>query len=112
MFTSLSDRLTAIADWLAEHESTAGRGIGLFGASTGAAAALRTAAGRPLSVQAVVSRGGRPDLAGDALSLVHQPTLLIVGEYERQFRSQPLMRTMSRTGLPSASSVVIPAISR
>jgi putative phosphoribosyl transferase len=76
----LSDRLTAIADWLFEHETTSGRGIGLFGASTGAAAALLTAAARPVWVQAVVSRGGRPDLAGDVLRLVHRPTLLIVGE--------------------------------
>jgi pimeloyl-ACP methyl ester carboxylesterase len=51
----------------------------LFGASTGAAAALVAAAERPQVVQAVVSRGGRPDLAGEALARVHQPTLLIVG---------------------------------
>jgi putative phosphoribosyl transferase len=78
--TLLADRLTAIADWLLEHETTSGRGLGLFGASTGAAAALVTAAARPVWVQAVVSRGGRPDLAGDALRLMHRPTLLIVGE--------------------------------
>jgi pimeloyl-ACP methyl ester carboxylesterase len=53
--------------------------VGLFGASTGAAAALVAAAWRPLDVQAVVSRGGRPDLAGDALGRVRAPTLLIVG---------------------------------
>jgi pimeloyl-ACP methyl ester carboxylesterase len=53
--------------------------VGLFGASTGAAAALVTAAARPDTVAAVVSRGGRPDLAGPALSEVPQPTLLIVG---------------------------------
>jgi pimeloyl-ACP methyl ester carboxylesterase len=53
--------------------------MGLFGASTGAAAALVAAARRPLDVQAVVSRGGRPDLAGDALARVRAPTLLIVG---------------------------------
>ncbi len=55
-------------------------GCGLFGASTGAAAALLAAARRPLSVSAVVTRGGRPDLAGDALRRVSAPTLLIVGE--------------------------------
>jgi putative phosphoribosyl transferase len=76
----LADRLTTITNWLFEHETTSGRGIGLFGASTGAAAALRTAAARPVWVQAVVSRGGRPDLAGDRLHLMHRPTLLIVGE--------------------------------
>ena len=78
--TLLADRLTAITDWLFEHETTSGRGIGLFGASTGAAAALLTAAARPAWVQAVVSRGGRPDLAGDELRLMYRPTLLIVGE--------------------------------
>ncbi len=56
--------------------------IGLFGASTGAAAALIAAAHEPESVSAVVSRGGRPDLAGDALPLVRAPTLLIVGELD------------------------------
>jgi pimeloyl-ACP methyl ester carboxylesterase len=78
----LADRLTAITDWLVDHDTTTGRGIGLFGASTGAAAALITAAARPVEVQAVVSRGGRPDLAGEAVRLVHQPTLLIVGELD------------------------------
>jgi dienelactone hydrolase len=78
----LADRLTAITDWLVEHDTTTGRGIGLFGASTGAAAALITAAARPVAVQAVVSRGGRPDLAGDTVRLVHQPTLFIVGELD------------------------------
>jgi pimeloyl-ACP methyl ester carboxylesterase len=61
------------------HDVTAGLGVGLFGASTGAAAALVTAAARPVTVEAVVSRGGRPDLAGEFLRLVCQPTLLIVG---------------------------------
>jgi putative phosphoribosyl transferase len=76
----LAGRLTALCDWLVEHDITAGLGIGLFGASTGAAAALMTAAVRPAAVAAVVSRGGRPDLAGAALRAVHQPTLLIVGQ--------------------------------
>jgi dienelactone hydrolase len=75
----LAARVTAATDWVAGHEPTAGLGIGLFGASTGAAAALVAAANRPDSVQAVVSRGGRPDLAGDLLGSVRQPTLLIVG---------------------------------
>ena len=76
----LAGRLTALCDWLVEHDITAGLGIGLFGASTGAAAALVAASARPAAVAAVVSRGGRPDLAGPALRAVHQPTLLIVGE--------------------------------
>lgn len=76
----LGERLTAITDWLTEQDSTAGLPIGLYGASTGAAAALIAAAARPQAVEAVVSRGGRPDLAEEVLPLVHQPTLLIVGE--------------------------------
>jgi putative phosphoribosyl transferase len=76
----LAERLIGLTDWAAHSESTAGLGVGLFGASTGAAAALIAAAGRPATVQAVVSRGGRPDLAGAHLREVRQPTLLIVGE--------------------------------
>lgn len=75
----LSRRLVAATDWLATEADTAGLGIGYFGASTGAAAALVAAAQRPTSLQAIVSRGGRPDLAGDALPRVEAPTLLIVG---------------------------------
>jgi putative phosphoribosyl transferase len=75
----LAGRLTALCDWLGRHDVTAGLRIGLFGASTGAAAALVAAAVRPDSVSAIVSRGGRPDLARPALGSVHQPTLLIVG---------------------------------
>jgi putative phosphoribosyl transferase len=76
----LADRLTALCDWLVDHDVTARLRIGLFGASTGAAAALMTAAARPDAISAIVSRGGRPDLAGPALGSVHQPTLLIAGE--------------------------------
>jgi len=75
----LAERVISLVDCVADHELTAGLGIGLFGASTGAAAALVAAAARPASTAAVVSRGGRPDLAGDALRSVRQPTLLIVG---------------------------------
>jgi dienelactone hydrolase len=78
----LAHRLAAIVDWLADQPDTAGRPVGLFGASTGAAAALVTAADRPALVRAVVSRGGRPDLAGDALARVRAPTLLIVGGHD------------------------------
>jgi dienelactone hydrolase len=76
----LADRLVAVADWLARTAETSDLPLGLFGASTGAAAALVAAARRPTAVRAVVSRGGRPDLAGAALSRVHAPILLIVGE--------------------------------
>jgi putative phosphoribosyl transferase len=76
----LARRVAALTDWLVEQEQTADLGVGLFGASTGAAAALVAATARPASVEAVVSRGGRPDLAGGLLRLVRQPVLLIVGE--------------------------------
>jgi putative phosphoribosyl transferase len=76
--TLLAGRLTAAIDWLREGEATR-LPIGLFGASTGAAAALVAAAARRDDVAAVVSRGGRPDLAGPALLQVRAPTLLIVG---------------------------------
>src|SRR5439155_3229769 len=76
----LAGRLAGIIDWLRGHPQTAGRPVGLFGASTGAAAALVAAAARPGPVRAVVSRGGRPDLADDALARVRVPTLLIVGQ--------------------------------
>jgi len=75
----LTDRVVAIADWLAEQLQATGHTLGLFGASTGAAAALRAAARRPSLVRAVVSRGGRPDLAGADAGKVLAPTLLIVG---------------------------------
>ena len=79
----LARRVAALTDWLVEQEQTADLGVGLFGASTGAAAALVAATARPASVEAVVSRGGRPDLAGGLLRLVRQPVLLIVGERDR-----------------------------
>lgn len=75
----LARRLVQAIDWLGEQPPTAGLPIGLFGASTGAAAALKAAAARPKRVRAVVSRGGRPDLAGEALAKVQAPVLLIVG---------------------------------
>lgn len=75
----LADRLTSAIEWLEQQPETHELSIGLFGASTGAAAALQAAAARPDRVQAVVSRGGRPDLAGEALERVRAPTLLIVG---------------------------------
>jgi putative phosphoribosyl transferase len=80
----LAERLTEAADWLSRVEATAGLPLATFGASTGAAAALITAADRRDQVGAVVSRGGRPDLAGDALGRVRAPTLLIVGGADQQ----------------------------
>lgn len=75
----LAHRLVVTADWLARQRETEHLHLGYFGASTGAAAALVAAAERPEGVAAVVSRGGRPDLAGDALPHVQAPTLLVVG---------------------------------
>src|SRR5262245_39079491 len=75
----LADRLVGASDWLAREPQTAALPIGYFGASTGGGAALVAAARRPDRVGAVVSRGGRPDLAGYALLVVRAPTLLIVG---------------------------------
>lgn len=75
----LAERLAGATDWLSQHTATRGLRIGYFGASTGGGAALVAAANKPGEVGAVVSRGGRPDLAGSALSRVKAPTLLIVG---------------------------------
>jgi len=75
----LSARLVGATDWLCHTPATQPLSIGYFGASTGSAAALIAATKRPHSVKAIVSRGGRPDLAGSALALVQAPTLLIVG---------------------------------
>ena len=78
----LAERLQSAGDWLAQEPSTSRLRLGYFGASTGAAAALVAAARRPEQVAAVVSRGGRPDLAGGYLPAVKAPTLLIVGGYD------------------------------
>jgi dienelactone hydrolase len=75
----LAERVAGAADWLREQPDTAPLAVGCFGASTGAAAALVAAASQPEVIRAVVSRGGRPDLAGSALRYVQAPTLLIVG---------------------------------
>ena len=75
----LAGRLGEVTDWLAGEPATATLSIGYFGASTGAAAALMAAGDRPQTVRAIVSRGGRPDLAMPVLPRIQQPTLLIVG---------------------------------
>jgi len=77
-------RLTDVLDWLARAGETETLEIGLFGASTGAAAALLAAAERPRRISAIVSRGGRPDLAMGVLGRVEAPTLLIVGERDEE----------------------------
>jgi putative phosphoribosyl transferase len=80
----LADRLATIVDWLRTRPETLTLPIGLFGASTGGGAALMAAAARPREIAAVVSRGGRPDLAGSALAKVTAPTLLVVGGLDVQ----------------------------
>jgi putative phosphoribosyl transferase len=75
----LAERVGEAIDWARAQRETAALPIGPFGASTGAAAAIAAAAAKPDEVRAVVSRGGRPDLAGHALEIVEAPTLLIVG---------------------------------
>jgi len=80
----LTERLVEVTDWLKSQEKTADLAIGYFGASTGAAAALNAAANLGELVSAVVSRGGRPDMASPMLSSVTAPTLLIVGKRDTQ----------------------------
>jgi putative phosphoribosyl transferase len=89
----LAERLVAVTDWFVEQPNTRPLPIGYFGASTGAAAALVAAAERPKIVRAVVSRGGRPDLAGPALAHVEAPTLLMIGG------SDPLVIELNRAAL-------------
>jgi putative phosphoribosyl transferase len=79
----LAGRLTAATGWLRSQPAAAGLSAGYFGASTGAAAALLAAAEPGADIAAVVSRGGRPDLAGPRLRLVRAPTLLIVGGHDQ-----------------------------
>ncbi|HEV2386089.1 MAG TPA: alpha/beta family hydrolase [Candidatus Acidoferrales bacterium] len=103
----LTERLVGATRWLMRHSETRGLKIGYFGASTGAAAALRAAAELQQAVATIVSRGGRPDLAGDALAAVRQPALLIVGERDEQ------VIEMNREALEQLSSadsklVIIP----
>lgn len=97
----LADRLVVAIDWLANERETADLPVGLFGASTGGGAALVAASERPARVGAVVSRGGRVDLANGALPLVEAPTLLIVGGQddvviELNERARDLMRAEVR----------------
>jgi putative phosphoribosyl transferase len=80
----LAERLLGITRWLGEQPETAALRVGYFGASTGAAAALWAAAEPSTRIAAVVSRGGRPDLAGPRLTGVRAPTLLIVGGHDTQ----------------------------
>ncbi|MDQ0466979.1 dienelactone hydrolase [Caulobacter ginsengisoli] len=101
----LVGRLVQAIDWALARPDLAGLPIGLFGASTGAAAALTAAAHRPADIAAVVSRGGRPDLAGPDLPQVTAPTLLIVGELD-----EPVLtwnrQALARLSGPASLAVV------
>jgi putative phosphoribosyl transferase len=102
----LAGRLATCADWLATNPATRNLPLGLFGASTGAAAALICAARQPQRVRAVVSRGGRPDLAGEALPAVRAPTLLIVGG--RDDVVLQLNRRAQKEMAPDTTLLVVP----
>jgi len=105
----LARRLVAATDWVAARPETSHLPIGYFGASTGGAAALVAAAERPALVGAVVSRGGRPDLAGEALERVEAPTLLIVGSEDPQVLE--LNRAAQRSLRAPNELIVIPGAS-
>lgn len=103
----LARRLSAALDRVRGEAGLAGRPVGLFGASTGAAAALQLAAARPEAIAAVVSRGGRPDLAGpDALRAVRAPTLLVVGGDDTELLA--LNRAVQGAIGPHARLAVVP----
>jgi putative phosphoribosyl transferase len=89
----LADRLLAAKEWLRVQQGLTGVQMGYFGASTGAAAALKAAATSPAGIAAVVSRGGRPDLAGEDLARVRAPTLLLVGSRD------PVVLELNRAAL-------------
>jgi putative phosphoribosyl transferase len=101
----LADRLVDIAAWLQSEPQMKHLKIGWFGASTGAGAALIAAARRPENIIAVVSRGGRPDLAGDYLSEVMAPVLLIVGENDPQVLDLN-KQALARLNVPSKLEIV------
>ncbi|MGI8406292.1 MAG: dienelactone hydrolase family protein [Thermomicrobiales bacterium] len=100
----LVKRLIEVTDWLQQQESTRPLNIGYFGASTGAAAALGAAAVRKQEVKAFVSRGGRPDLADDALTQVDAPTLLIVGGLDTAVIG---MNQAARERMPGVTQLVL-----
>jgi putative phosphoribosyl transferase len=102
----LADRLVACVRWLQDQPDTAGSPLGFFGASTGAGAALYAAAGLGSAVAAVVSRGGRPDLAGVRLARVTTPTLLIVGGADSQVLALNRRASSALTGVHEL--VVVP----
>lgn len=101
----LADRLVSVTDWLIPQRVEFASRIGYFGASTGAAAALLAAARRPNVIRAIVSRGGRPDLAGSALAQVRAPTLLLVGGHDHGVIE---LNEAAAARLPRGSLQIIP----
>jgi pimeloyl-ACP methyl ester carboxylesterase len=106
----LAKRVIDATDWLGKQQLTAPLRLGYFGASTGAAAALVAAASRSEVVRAVVSRGGRPDLAGDALPHVKSPTLLIVGGNDVPVIGMN-QEALRRLGTPERQLIIVPGAS-
>lgn len=106
----LARRLIGATDWLAQDMRTMGLSVGLFGASTGGGAALIAATHRPERISAIVSRGGRPDLADKALPAVRAPTLLLVGGDD-----EPVLhineQALWRLGAPVKKLIVVPGAS-
>jgi dienelactone hydrolase len=103
----LAERLIGATNWLVEHPATQDLAIGYFGASTGAGAALVAAAEQPEPIKAIVSRGGRPDLAGPALPRVKAPALLIVGGHDEAV-VQLNRGALERLGSAQKQLVVVP----
>jgi putative phosphoribosyl transferase len=106
----LAERLIRATDWLTQDPRTAGLSVGYFGASTGGGAALVAAAHRPEQIGVVVSRGGRPDLAGDALPAVRAQTLLIVGGNDEAVIGLN-EEAFERLGAPVKDLVIVPGAS-
>lgn len=104
----LADRLVSTTDWIKNVAQTRNLNIGYFGASTGAAAALVAAANRPNVVEAVVSRGGRPDLAGTKLEYVKAPTLLVVGENDQTVIELNRTALMKLNKVKNKKIIIIP----
>ncbi|QTP59323.1 hypothetical protein HNO53_11740 [Billgrantia antri] len=107
----IGSRLTAAVGWVATDDLTRHLSIGLFGASTGAAAALIAAAERPEQVRAVVSRGGRPDLAGRHLAKVKAPTLLLVGGWDEPVIDLNQQARDRMTAVSECELVIVPGAS-
>jgi alpha-beta hydrolase superfamily lysophospholipase len=104
LLTGEEERNRAVTEWLRSAQGAAGLPVGYFGASTGAGAALRAAADRRVDVFAVVSRGGRPDLAGAFLGQVRSPTLLIVGGRDEQVLE---LNRSAAAAIPAECGVVV-----